>query len=256
MAKSIKLQPLNVIERGELRKAESTIEKGQQTFLEVGNALMAIRDGRLYRESHKTFEAYCKERWTFEKAYAYRLIASVQVVNSLSPMGDISTERQARELGNVPEEKRQEVFEAAVEASGGKPTAHHIAEAAKKVTPPKPTEKAPKAEPVKEPSKPESVKEPTIEDRMKAANSVLEGLSRKMLALVGEAEEIDNPHLTDERHGRLETFKAQVRSATATLRSAKGAGVCPYCDGKWCKHCLKTGWVTKATLESAPEKAA
>lgn len=103
MGKELQNQPLNVLERGELRKAEATIDKGQQTFLEVGNALMAIRDGKLYREGHKTFEAYCKERWAFDKAHAYRLIASVQVVNGLSPTGDkITTERQARELGKVP----------------------------------------------------------------------------------------------------------------------------------------------------------
>ena len=41
----------------------SGIERGLETLVEVGNGLMQIRDGRLYQETHATFEEYCKERW-------------------------------------------------------------------------------------------------------------------------------------------------------------------------------------------------
>lgn len=239
MGKSLEQQPLNVLERGDLRKHETTIERGQKTFLEVGNALAAIRDGKLYRESHKTFEAYCKARWTFTRQRASQLIEAADVTSKMSTTVDKpATERQARELGKVPAEHRQEVFEAAVEATDGRPTASAIREAA--------AEKM--STTVDKPA--------TVEDRMKSANAALDALARKLTALIGEAEEIDNPHLTDERCGRIETFRAHIKTAASTIRSAKGAGVCPYCGGKWCKHCLKTGWVTKTTLESAPDKIA
>jgi hypothetical protein len=36
-----------------------------------------------------TFEEYCDERWHFGKAYAYRLFQAAEVIENLSPIGDI-----------------------------------------------------------------------------------------------------------------------------------------------------------------------
>lgn len=244
MAKGLQAQPLNVLERGELRKAEAAIEKGQQTFMDVGNALAAIRDRRLYREGHKTFEAYCKDRWNIQRNYANKLIAGAKVVEDLGTMVPKLTERQARELGNVPEEEREAVLEWATEKADGKPlTAAAIKQAVAEVL---------EAEPEEETGQ----SPPTVEDRMTAGNSELDGLARKIMGLIKEAEAIDNPHLIDEKHGRLATLAAQLRSAAGTVRAAKGAGVCTYCHGEGCRHCLKTGWLTKVSLDSAPEEAA
>jgi len=44
------------------------LEEGIQRFVEAGEALLAVRDRRLYRESHRTFEDYCRERWGLERA--------------------------------------------------------------------------------------------------------------------------------------------------------------------------------------------
>ena len=41
---------------------------------ERGQALRNIHDWRLYRETHATFEAYCRDRWNIGRAYAYKLI--------------------------------------------------------------------------------------------------------------------------------------------------------------------------------------
>lgn len=83
-----------------LAELEAVIEHGQQTFIEVGLALLAIRDRRLYRDQgHSTFEDYCQKRWGWQRAHAYRMIDSAKVAAVLSPMGDMpETERQAREL--------------------------------------------------------------------------------------------------------------------------------------------------------------
>lgn len=83
-----------------LESCERVIESGLQTFVEVGNALLAIRDERLYKESgFKTFEAYCQERWKFERAHASRLMDGAQVAAILSPIGGhLANERQARAL--------------------------------------------------------------------------------------------------------------------------------------------------------------
>ena len=76
----------------------------------MGCALAKIRDSRLYRETHETFESYCRDRWDMGKAYAYRLIDSAQVQEVLSPMGDITptNERQVRPLTKLTPEQQQE----------------------------------------------------------------------------------------------------------------------------------------------------
>lgn len=85
-------------EREALARHEAVIERGKQTFVEVGRALAAIRDDRLYRSSHSTFEAYCKDRWSFGRTYAHRLIDSAAIAEML-PVGDTpANEAQAREL--------------------------------------------------------------------------------------------------------------------------------------------------------------
>src|SRR6476660_8234750 len=46
-----------------LNACEAIIQKGIQTFVEVGNALLEIRESRLYRGQYSTFEEYCRTRW-------------------------------------------------------------------------------------------------------------------------------------------------------------------------------------------------
>lgn len=76
---------------------ETVIERGLATFVEVGEALLEIRDSRLYRDTHGSFEDYCRERWGFSESRASRLIAASEVARAL-PMGKVTTERVAREL--------------------------------------------------------------------------------------------------------------------------------------------------------------
>jgi hypothetical protein len=107
-----------------LEQHEEIIESGVKSFIDVGNSLAAIRDNKLYPEEHKTFEAYCKSRWGFAKAHAYRLIESAVVVSDLSPNGGQNgqlpaNERQARALAeSAPDAKtRAVVWKAAVESA-------------------------------------------------------------------------------------------------------------------------------------------
>lgn len=113
----------------ELKRHEETISRGLDTFVEVGAALLAIRDGRLYRVEYKTFEDYCKNKWGISRIHAHRMIEASSVVNNLLPMGNIlpETERQVRPLVSLPFEKQAEVWKKAVEtAPDGKITAAHV----------------------------------------------------------------------------------------------------------------------------------
>ena len=85
--------------RTELEHHEAIIERGLATFTEVGASLLIIRDNRLYKETHSTFESYCQERWGWSRHYASRHIQAAQIADILSTTVDKpTTESQAREL--------------------------------------------------------------------------------------------------------------------------------------------------------------
>jgi hypothetical protein len=75
--------------------------KGMIHFVEVGTALLMIREEKLYKDLFRTFEEYCKERWGFSGRQAERLMVSATTVKNLEtrPIGRIPTsEYQTRPL--------------------------------------------------------------------------------------------------------------------------------------------------------------
>jgi hypothetical protein len=95
-------QSLTTEEREQLVTCEQTIRRGLGTFVAVGVALMEIRDARLYRQTHLSFETYVQSVLTLSRPRAYQLIDSAGVVQELSTIVDSSrlpqNEGQAREL--------------------------------------------------------------------------------------------------------------------------------------------------------------
>ena len=102
----------------DLRALEAVIERGMKSFVEVGNALLQIREKRMYRDrGYRSFDDYCRDHWGWTKTHANRLIGSAQVVAQIeeaAPIGVIpTTESQARELARAdePEEVWAEVLQ-------------------------------------------------------------------------------------------------------------------------------------------------
>lgn len=129
-----------------LDECEQVIERGLETFVEVGQALMVIRDQRLYKETHSSFDAYLdsKPEWRargLTRRRAGELITAsdvVQKVGDMSPTLAPANEKQARALAplkNDPE-AMAEVMEQEHERAKLKPaepvTAATIAEAVSK----------------------------------------------------------------------------------------------------------------------------
>lgn len=134
------LATLNPAAQVALISCEQRIERGLKTFIDVGQALAEIRDSRLYKGAHDTFEAYLEQRWNMSRSYAHRMIAAAEVV---LPIGNTdlpspTNEGQARALAAVPEPERAEVWREATERTGGKPTAKVVTEIAKERTMPTP----------------------------------------------------------------------------------------------------------------------
>lgn len=125
-------------------------EKGiEQGVADVGWHLTAIRDGQFYRAAgYATFDDYCRERWGWQRAHAYRMIQAYEVVAQLSapqtsPIGDTRppevlprTEGQIRPL--VPLRDEPEALRAAwdlavEEAEAEQPTAQEVSRAVETV---------------------------------------------------------------------------------------------------------------------------
>lgn len=105
---------------------EQTIERGLNTYIEVGTALGQVREQRLYRAQYASFQAYCATRWGFTGRRGNQLIEAAEVGRILP----IANAGQAAALAAVPEPERAEVLAEATERSGGKPTAKTITEVA------------------------------------------------------------------------------------------------------------------------------
>jgi hypothetical protein len=121
-----------------LADCEAVIERGLTTFVEVGEALATIRDARLYKDTHGTFEDYCRERWGFSRRHSNRLIEAAEVVGILGPIGPtVTNEGQARALGQVVRDLGADAAAEVLEqvAATGIVTATRITEAAQQRNP-------------------------------------------------------------------------------------------------------------------------
>lgn len=128
------LGPLTREDANALKLYEHIIAPGLKTFVNVGNAFAYIRDARLYRETHSTFDEYCWGRWNIQRNYANKLILAAQVMENLGTTVPIlpTTETQARPFAILAPEEQREAWSEAVEtapldASGApKVTASHV----------------------------------------------------------------------------------------------------------------------------------
>jgi hypothetical protein len=128
---------LSTSEAGRLAELETVIERGLLTFIEVGSALMEIRNSRLYRQMSATFEEYCQQRWDLRRSRTYQLMDAAEVVENLksSTIVELSNaniplpvnEAQARPLAKLEVEMQRQAWQRAVEtAPQGRITARHV----------------------------------------------------------------------------------------------------------------------------------
>jgi hypothetical protein len=132
---------IGVNEVAELERCEAIIDAGLKTFVEVGNALMIIRDSRLYRGTHERFEEYCRERFGFSDRRARQLMSASEVVANLeaetangehasTKTGTVvpvpTRERQARPLAKLDPPAQKEAWSEAVAESNGDPSTKTI----------------------------------------------------------------------------------------------------------------------------------
>lgn len=148
--------PLTKAENRELASIEEEIDTDLKAFIRTGRNFMTIRDKRLHRDNHKSFDAYCRSRWNLGKSYANRLIAAAEAADDVSEVEcqigqEVVTivptsEAVAREMTGIDSiPQRADVWQRAVETaptnSEGEPlvTAGHVAKTRKAMFPPEPS---------------------------------------------------------------------------------------------------------------------
>ncbi|MBN3950108.1 MAG: hypothetical protein HWQ38_28005 [Nostoc sp. NMS7] len=100
--------------------------KVERAFFEAGKALAELRDRRLYRSSHRTFEDYCRDRFGHSRRQSYLLMDAAVVFDNLLEKCDRNdhilptSERQVRPMTKLEPQQQQEVWLRSVEIAGGK----------------------------------------------------------------------------------------------------------------------------------------
>ncbi|WP_306422111.1 hypothetical protein [Nostoc sp. CHAB 5715] len=108
--------------------------KVERAFFEAGKALTELRDRRLYRSTHRTFEEYCRvrpwrwrsHRFGYSRRQPYLLMDAAVVFDNLlekcDPLDQVlpTNERQVRPMTKLEPQEQQEAWLRAVELAGGK----------------------------------------------------------------------------------------------------------------------------------------
>jgi len=98
---------------------EITIERGLKSFIEVGEALLEIKQNKLYKEQYKTFSEYCEQRWGFSIRQSQRYISALKVVQNIQESDpEVAlpiSERQIRSLGSLAPEEQYQVWKEAIQ---------------------------------------------------------------------------------------------------------------------------------------------
>ena len=231
----------------DLTVAEEIIESHKKSFLEVGAALVAIKDGRLYRATHKTFEEYLDGRWSFKKSRAYQLMSASEDRQSLSTVVDVlelpTNERQVRELAKAPKEKQAKVANEVAEKARQekrKPTAKDYKEAVEDL-------------------QYDDVEDDDEEIEMPVQISAAElavanaAIGKKIVSAIDAAKKllraVEEVPGTELLVSREKSIMRELDSARNSVLVTIPHSVCPMCHGKCCAQCGNMGWVNSVMAD-------
>ena len=124
----------------------------ERAFYKAGCALKELRDRKLYKSTHSSFEQYCEDRFGMRRRHPYRLIDAATVVDNILQLcpnrtqNDSDTEKniaiiptsewQIRSLTKLEPQQQREVWIKAVELAGNKaPSGRIVSELATEIKP-------------------------------------------------------------------------------------------------------------------------
>ena len=273
MGKLIESPKLNVVERRELQALEEIIQRSLNTLLESGAALLSIRDKKLWRETHKSFEAYVRDKWDIKKNYANKIIASSETVKKLGTIvpktpraAEITREGQLRELSSVPSESLAAVVNQAAKIAGDEAiTAKDLREAREAVFASKR-----KADPKPEPKdvtenvwkdvlatstserpddawedfddEPEPQAKPEQAETPQALQAPIQASATRIKAELKELKRLSD--CTGGEWLDVTDLETQITALVYAIRQSIYWMDCMDCGGKGCKTCRQIGWLS------------
>lgn len=106
MSTDLSTETLDAVESARFTRLERTVERAVEVAGKIaGEALATIRDERLYRVSHTTFDDYVRERWGFTRWTANRMIAAATAPEPpalTDPDGAACTKPSSNRRGSAP----------------------------------------------------------------------------------------------------------------------------------------------------------
>lgn len=236
---------LSKAESQELKEHERTIRNTSGAFVACGLALKAIREKRLYRATHHSFENYCQEVHGWGRQRAFLLIEAAELKKSLPKdvQNFVQLPSQATALLGVPKPSQRDILKKA--ARSGKVTARSIREAAKE-------------------SKPEVQKDET---GIAIPDAILEDWARadetgnRLLRMISTLRTEIKKGFDDEDiifREVTQGINADLNNAYATIKGIVPHAVCTSCQGHGrskCNLCKGRGWISKFLFDTAiPEE--
>lgn len=238
-------------ERVEFSECEGVIKQGLSSFVEVGAALIKIRDRRFYKEQFSSFKLYASTKWVLSHRRLNQLIEGSAVVKQIESGNRGSqnapilpnSERQCRELATVAPEKQAEAWQTVVDTAPkndkGEPkiSASHVRVVLEQA-------RASKIEP------PAGLKlKPEVAKALEWANQ-FKATKDKIITIQTEVKA-----LAEGKYGtfmRLQQISTDLRNAFRALTFSAPYRPCPYCNQDGCETCHKGGWVCKGIYDAAP----
>ena len=144
MLESVAVEVVEELTQDEQRDRLRLERRVERAAFEGAEALRELRDRRLFRSTHKTFELYCQERFGFTRRRVDYLISGSEVYDNLKMRTNgsqnsseedeetepnqilLTNERQVRPLTKLDSDQQREAWQQAVEVSGGKVPSNRI----------------------------------------------------------------------------------------------------------------------------------
>lgn len=106
----------NKLSEDEQKQRDAAEERIRHGLHETWLGFAQIRDGRLWRSTHTSFEVYCQDQWGRGEKQGYHLAAAGDVIQLLLDSGETilpTNERQARALSRFPTDLRPVIMKTA-----------------------------------------------------------------------------------------------------------------------------------------------
>ena len=246
-----------------LVECEEKIDRSLRSFVDIGDALLEIRESRLYRNSHQNFEQYCQSRWNITKSRANQLISASRLVGNLEnedANGVLpSSESVARELQRVDADRQHEVWSQVVSTAPrganneAVVTARHVRETVESVTATSP-----------EPAVLERVTDatgepvPTSVIPAYAAGIELSGIAAEVSQVAAKVRQMDNRRgmnlvNSQEIDRLLQQVREEIRFGVFYTSCQECGGSGAIFDGSPCGTCRGNGYLNRRMHSMTPE---